>query len=151
MIGRSGHLCSQIPSQTSQRRPHQILTCRSDWSRRVAKTIGSRPSKSHRSCYSSKITDDQPVLVKQFIQGVHDYTMPLHRLLCQCCDTYGPEEEANARFYFSLIIGVREGTPENPCPEVQLHVIEDTDEDGHQLESHLQSLEIMYRKRHASG
>jgi hypothetical protein len=94
--------------------------------------------------------DDQPVSVRQLIQAVHDYAMPLRQALCRCCDTY-EEVEDDARFYSCPFGGVREATPENPCPEVELHVISDTDEDNQQLEGNLQLIETLYHRRHTSG
>lgn len=95
-------------------------------------------------------TDGQPISVGQFIQAVHDYAVPLRRLLCRCCDIYAPEEEAHARFYFTRIMDLVESTPENPYTRLQVHVVEDTDEDGHQLAGTLESVEIRYRRQLAS-
>lgn len=82
------------------------------------------------------------------MHAVHEYAVPLRRLFCRCCDIYGEEEEGNARFYFSVVAGVQEGTT---CLDVQLHVIEETDEYGIGLEAHLQFIEMMYRRQHVDG
>ena len=47
-------------------------------------------------------------------------------------------------------MGLVESTPENSCTELQVRVIEDTDEDGHQLVFYLEAVEILYRKQLAS-
>ena len=95
-------------------------------------------------------TDGQPISVKQFIQAVHSYAVPLRKLLCRCCDIYAPQAEAHARFYFTCTMGLIESTPGDPCTGLQVQVIEDTDEDGHQLAFHLETVEILYRKQLAS-
>lgn len=88
-------------------------------------------------------TDGQPISVKQFMQAVHDYALSLRWLLCKSCNLYGPEEVANTRFYFTRIMGLAEST--------HMYVVEDTDEDGHQLKSHLELVEILYRRQLASN
>jgi hypothetical protein len=115
--------------------------------------------------------DDQPISVKQFIQAVHDYAVSLREPMCRCWDIY-EEEEDNARFYLDYIGvqdyleymrgvdylrgldnngDVREETLEIPCPKVEVGVLVDTDEDGHQLKCHLEFIEQQYQKRHRSG
>ncbi|KAH7380739.1 hypothetical protein BKA66DRAFT_465344 [Pyrenochaeta sp. MPI-SDFR-AT-0127] len=37
------------------------------------------------------------------MQAVHDYAVPLRRLLCRCCDILDSENENRARFFFTRI------------------------------------------------
>jgi hypothetical protein len=104
--------------------------------------------------------DGQPITVRQFMNAVHDYAVPLRRLLCRCCDIYGPDTEARVRFYFQTTMGLKQGISENLCPEMQVYVFEDTPAgeflvhgvpvDGVPLAEHLKLVEILYRRRLAS-
>jgi hypothetical protein len=96
-------------------------------------------------------TDGQPISIKQFIQVVHDYAIPLRELLCQCCDVWGPEEKARARFYLSGFSSIEANTLENSYTKVGIHVVDDTDEDGHRLASRIETIEILYRKQTGLG
>ena len=75
-------------------------------------------------------TDGRPISVKQFIQGVHDYAVPLRKLLCQCTDIDNPSYWPRARFYFQLIMGGREINLERSFPLLDFHVVEDPNGEG---------------------
>ncbi|KAF2123713.1 hypothetical protein P153DRAFT_147956 [Dothidotthia symphoricarpi CBS 119687] len=94
-------------------------------------------------------TDGRPISVKQLMQATHDYAVPLRRLLCRCCDIWGPEKETRARFYFTGL-GLGEGTPESPYTRLGVDVSHDMDEDGHQLAFYLETIETVYRNSLAS-
>ncbi|CAA9962889.1 hypothetical protein PTMSG1_06257 [Pyrenophora teres f. maculata] len=97
-------------------------------------------------------TDGRPISVRQYIQAVHEYAVPLRSLLCQCCGIWGEENDEQARFYYQCTMGgSRALTPEYPCPELYIYLMEDTEEDGHGLKSHLECIETLYRKQLASS
>jgi hypothetical protein len=90
--------------------------------------------------------DGSPITVKQLMQAVQDYAVPLRRLLCRSCYIDGPETAARACFYF-LYLFIAESTPEFPITNVSVDVHEDTDQDGQTLASHLEEIEANYRRR----
>jgi hypothetical protein len=90
--------------------------------------------------------DGSPITVQQLMQAVHDYAVPLRRLLCRSCYIHGPETAARARFYF-LRLFVVESTPEFPITDVSVDVHEDTDRDGRTLAEHLEEIEADYRRQ----
>jgi hypothetical protein len=93
--------------------------------------------------------DGSPITVKQLMQAVQVYALPLRRLLCKSCYIDGPETAARTRFYF-LRLFIHDPTHEFPITDVSVDLQEDTDEDGQTLAAHLEEIEAAYRRQLAS-
>jgi hypothetical protein len=73
--------------------------------------------------------DGQPISVRQFIQAVHDYALPLRKLLLRCTDIIDQSNQDCARFFFDMITGGTEG--ELPGQRgLAVNVVEDPTGDG---------------------
>jgi hypothetical protein len=71
----------------------------------------------------------QPISVRQFIESVHYYCLPLRKLLLRCTDIRDPSNQDRARFFFDMITSGSEG--EIPGQrEIAVNVIEDPTGDG---------------------
>jgi hypothetical protein len=91
-------------------------------------------------------TDGRPISVKQFMEAVHDYAVPLRRLLCQSCYIWSKDEE-RAKFYLTYLVVYR-SSPEDQTPSATMDVIEDTGTQGQNiLADRLQETESRYRGR----
>jgi hypothetical protein len=74
--------------------------------------------------------DGQHISVRQFIEAVHDYAVPLRKLLLRCMDISDPTEQAHARFYFQVIMDLSGGPPEGAVQGASVYVVEDPTGDG---------------------
>jgi hypothetical protein len=94
-------------------------------------------------------TDGRPISVKQLMEAVHDYAVPLRRLLCQSCDVWS-KNEARAKFYLTYLVVYR-SSPEDETPSATIDVIEETGKQGQDiLVDRLQETKSRYRGRLAS-
>lgn len=73
----------------------------------------------------------QPISVEQFLQAVHDYAVPLRKLLLRCMDVNDPSQWDSARFFFDMITNVSGAeSPGRPLAEASVNVVGDPTEDG---------------------
>jgi hypothetical protein len=94
--------------------------------------------------------DGRPITVRQFLEGVRDYAIPLRSILCRICDIWGPEDEASARFFFTSL-GVHESDSENGRPDAVASLdVEDDNEEGDNWARQLELMELLYRRHIAS-
>ena len=77
--------------------------------------------------------DGQPVSVRQFIEAVHNYTLPLRELLLQCMEIDDPSEQERARFIFRLITKWSDEEISGR-PRFKVHLVEDRTGDGDGVE-----------------
>jgi hypothetical protein len=93
-------------------------------------------------------TDDRPVSVRQYVQAVHEYAMPLRRLLYRCCDIWGAEDEVGAEFWYECTMGGSRSKAEDVCPVFVVFLMEDTNEG--EVEGNIKGLDLRYRRDLAS-
>jgi hypothetical protein len=92
--------------------------------------------------------DGQPISVRQFIQAVHDYALPLRKLLLGCM--YVDEsDEQHARFFFDLITGGSVGEVSGQ-EGFAVNVIEDPEGDGEKCAWIWENVETRVKKQSAS-
>jgi hypothetical protein len=91
--------------------------------------------------------DGQPISVRQFIQAVHGYALPLRKLLLQCMDV-DPSDEQRARFFFNVITGGSMG--ESGQQGFAVNVVEDSAGDGEKCAWVWETMEIMAKRQSAS-
>jgi hypothetical protein len=94
-------------------------------------------------------SDGQSISVRQFIQAVHGYALPLRKLLLRCTDISDPSNQDSARFFFDMITGGSEG--EIPGQRgLAVNVVEDPAGDGEECAWIWQDVEIRVKNQSAS-
>lgn len=73
--------------------------------------------------------DGRHISVKQFIRAVHDYAVPLRKLLLRCMDIIHASEWSTARFYFHVITGGSEGETPGTL-QLDVNLVEDPSGNG---------------------
>lgn len=73
--------------------------------------------------------DEQPISVKQFIEALYDYAVPLRNLLLRCTDIRDKSKWDSARFHFDGMIGGSEAEVPGE-PSIAINVVEDPMGDG---------------------
>lgn len=93
--------------------------------------------------------DGQPISVRQLIEAVHGYAVPLRKLLLRCTDINDPSNQGRARFFFDMITGGSEG--EIPGQRgLAVNVVEDPTGDGEKCAWIWEDLEIRIKNQSAS-
>lgn len=93
--------------------------------------------------------DGQPISVRQFIQAVHAYALPLRKLLLRCMDVTDPSNQQRARFFFDMITGGSVGEVSGQ-QGFAVNVVEDPAGDGEKCAWIWENVEIRVKKQSAS-
>jgi hypothetical protein len=95
--------------------------------------------------------DGQHISVKQFIEAVHDYAVPLRKLLIRCMDIDDPYYWDRARLYLDRISDVHGGGPsECTTQEAAVNVVEDPTGDGEKCAWMWEAIETRVKNKSAS-
>lgn len=93
--------------------------------------------------------DGQPISIRQFIQVVHGYALPLRKLLLRCTDINDPSNQERARFFFDMITGGSKG--EIPGQQgLAVNVVEDPTGDGEKCAWIWEDVETRVKNQSAS-
>jgi hypothetical protein len=96
-----------------------------------------------------KNADGQPISVRQFIQAVHRYALPLRKLLLQCTDVRDPSNQDRAHFFFDMITGGSEGEIPGQ-PGLAVNVVADPTGDGEKCAWIWENVETRVKNQFAS-
>ncbi|PVI03006.1 hypothetical protein DM02DRAFT_640880 [Periconia macrospinosa] len=94
--------------------------------------------------------DGQPISVRQFIQAVHGYALPLRNLLLKCTDIRDPSNRDRARFFFDGISGGSEGEKIPGQRGFGVNVVEDPTGDGEKCAWVWEDVETRVKNQSAS-
>ena len=93
--------------------------------------------------------DGQPISVRQFIQAVHAYALPLRKLLLRCMDVTDLLNQQRARFFFDMITGGSVGEVSGQ-QGFAVNVVEDPAGDGEKCAWIWENVETRVKKQSAS-
>jgi hypothetical protein len=92
-------------------------------------------------------SDAQHISVRQFVQAVHDYAVPLRKLLLRCMEVNNSTNWDCAQFYFHMITGGDEGSVPGQ-QGLAVNVIEDPTGNGENCAWIWEDTEIRVSNRH---
>lgn len=97
--------------------------------------------------------DGGSISVRQFIEAIHDYLLPLRNIVHKAHDiSWGWDDDwEKARFYYDDLCGALCEDGDGPDTELMVHLQEEEGEEGDQLEDHWSELEARYGMESASS
>jgi hypothetical protein len=97
--------------------------------------------------------DGKCISVKQFIEAVHEYAVPLRTLLLRCMDVDDPADWDRARFRFECFMGARASgvnADENTRQEVAICLLDDPSGDGERSMWNKEDVEMLVKQEFAT-